>query len=90
MIYTMGGVDDAPHRKAISEWPKSGSSLACRFRFEANEVYIRQDPATEMSSCRGGRNSWESFFKLTEQQVCPRISCPIVRNGAPQKRELFR
>jgi len=90
MIYTMGGVDDAPHRKAISEWPKSGSSLACRFRFEANEVYIRQDPATGDVILSRRPDSGRAFFKLTEQAGVPEDFMSDRQDGAPQKRELFR
>ena len=85
MIYTRGGADDAAHREAIPEWPESGSSLACRF-----PVYVRQDPATGDVILSRRPDSWEGFFKLTEQVGVPGDFMSDRRDGAPQKRKLFR
>ena len=73
---------------------RNGRSQAVRlpadFRFEANEVYIRQDPATGDVILSRRPDSCESFFKLTEQAGVPEDFMADRQDGAPQKRELFR
>jgi antitoxin VapB len=73
---------------------RNGRSQAVRlpadFRFEGNEVYVRQDPATGDVILSRRPDSWESFFKLTEQVGVPGDFMSDREDGAPQKRELFR
>ena len=73
---------------------RNGRSQAVRlpadYRFEANEVYIRQDPATGDVILSRRPDSWESFFKLTEQAGVPADFMSDRQDGAPQKRDLFR
>ena len=73
---------------------RNGRSQAVRlpadFRFEAKEVFIRQDPATGDVILSRRPDSWESFFELTEQAGVPGDFMSDRRDGAPQKRKLFR
>ena len=73
---------------------RNGRSQAVRLpadlRFEANEVYIRQDPATGDVILSRRPDSWEDFFKLTEHAGVPGDFMSDRRDGAPQKRDLFR
>jgi antitoxin VapB len=73
---------------------RNGRSQAVRlpaeFRFEGNEVYVRQDPATGDVILSRRPDSWESFFKLTEQVGVPPDFMADRQDGAPQKRDLFR
>ena len=73
---------------------RNGRSQAVRlpadFRFEGNEVYVRQDPATGDVILSRRPDSWESFFKLTEQADVPGDFMSDRQDGAPQKRDLFR
>jgi antitoxin VapB len=73
---------------------RNGRSQAVRlpadFRFEAKEVYIRQDPATGDVILSRRPDSWEGFFELTEQAGVPGDFMSDRRDGAPQKRDLFR
>jgi antitoxin VapB len=73
---------------------RNGRSQAVRlpaeFRFEAHEVYIRQDPATGDVILSRRPDSWESFFKLTEREGVPGDFMSDRQDGPPQKRELFR
>ena len=73
---------------------RNGRSQAVRlpsdFRFEGKEVYIRQDPTTGDVILSRRPDSWESFFKLTEQ-AGPRIKDFMSerQDRRPQKREVF-
>ena len=73
---------------------RNGRSQAVRlpadFRFEGNEVYVRQDPATGDVILSRRPDSWEGFFKLTEQVGVPGDFMSDRQDGAPQKRKLFR
>jgi antitoxin VapB len=73
---------------------RNGRSQAVRLpvdlRFEGEEVYIRQDPTTGDVILSRRPDSWESFFKLTEQAGVPDDFMSDRQDGAPQKRELFR
>jgi antitoxin VapB len=73
---------------------RNGRSQAVRlpadFRFEAKEVYIRQDPATGDVILSRRPDSWETFFKLTGQAGVPGDFMSDRQDGAPQKRDLFR
>jgi antitoxin VapB len=73
---------------------RNGRSQAVRlpadFRFEAKEVYIRQDSATGDVILSRRPDSWESFFKITEQVGVPEDFMSDRRDRAPQKRKLFR
>jgi antitoxin VapB len=73
---------------------RNGRSQAVRLpvdlRFEGEEVYIRQDPTTGDVILSRRPDSWESFFKLTEQAGVPDDFMSDRQDRAPQKRELFR
>jgi antitoxin VapB len=73
---------------------RNGRSQAVRLpvdlRFEGEEVYIRRDPTTGDVILSRRPDSWESFFKLTEQAGVPDDFMSDRQDGAPQKRELFR
>ena len=73
---------------------RNGRSQAVRlpayFRFEAKEVFIRQDPATGDVILSRRPDSWESFFKLTGQADVPGDFMSDRQDRAPQKRDLFR
>jgi antitoxin VapB len=73
---------------------RNGRSQAVRlpadFRFEGNEVYVRQDPATGDVILSRRPDSWEGFFKLAEQVGVPGDFMSDRRDGASQKRKLFR
>jgi antitoxin VapB len=73
---------------------RNGRSQAVRLpvdlRFEGEEVYIRQDPTTGDVILSRRPDSWESFFKLTEQAGVPDDFMSDRQDEAPQKRELFR
>ncbi|MGA2725236.1 MAG: type II toxin-antitoxin system VapB family antitoxin [Bryobacteraceae bacterium] len=73
---------------------RNGRSQAVRlpadFRFEGKGVYIRQNPATGDVILSRRPDSWESFFKLTEQAGVPGDFMSDRQDGAPQKRKLFR
>ena len=73
---------------------RNGRSQAVRlpadFRFEGSEVYIRQDPTTGDVILSRRPDSWESFFNLTGRAGVPGDFMSDRRDGAPQKRNLFR
>jgi len=73
---------------------RNGRSQAVRlpsdFRFEGNEVYIRQDSKTGDIILSRRPDSWESFFKLTEQLGVPEDFMDDRQDQPPQKRKLFR
>jgi antitoxin VapB len=70
---------------------RNGRSQAVRlpseFRFEGNEVFIRQDPETGDVILSRRPDSWESFFALT--QGVPEDFMTERCDEAPQKRELL-
>ena len=72
---------------------RNGRSQAVRlpseFRFEGNEVFIRQDPETGDVILSRRPDSWESFFALTQEVGVPEDFMTERRDEVPQKRELF-
>ncbi|MBZ5521279.1 MAG: type II toxin-antitoxin system VapB family antitoxin [Acidobacteriia bacterium] len=72
---------------------RNGRSQAVRlpseFRFQENEVYIRQDPATGDVILSRRPESWEEFFELTAHSDVPEGFMSDRRDQPPQKRELF-
>jgi antitoxin VapB len=72
---------------------RNGRSQAVRlpseFRFEGNEVFIRQDPETGDVILSRRPDSWESFFALTQEAGVPENFMTERRDQGPQKRELF-
>lgn len=77
----------------IAKLFRNGRSQAVRlpsdFRFEGKEVYIRQDPATGDVILSRRPDSWESFFKLTEEADVPEDFLSDRQDREPQKRRLF-
>jgi len=73
---------------------RNGRSQAVRlpadFRFEGKEVYIRQDPSTGDVILSRRPESWDNFFKLTEQVGVPEDFMSDRKDRKPQKRDLFR
>ncbi len=71
---------------------RNGRSQAVRlpadFRFEGHEVYIRQDAVTGDVILSRRPESWESFFKLTDETGVPEDFLSDRGDRAPQKREL--
>ncbi|HUI77487.1 MAG TPA: type II toxin-antitoxin system VapB family antitoxin [Bryobacteraceae bacterium] len=59
----------------IAKLFRNGRSQAVRlpsdFRFEGTEVYIRRDPKTGDVILSRRPDSWESFFKLTDETEMP-------------------
>jgi antitoxin VapB len=72
---------------------RNGRSQAVRlpseFRFEGNEVFIRQDPTTGDVILSRRPDSWESFFQLTQQSLVPEDFMSDRADTRPQKRDLF-
>ena len=72
---------------------RNGRSQAVRlpseFRFEGNEVFIRQDPVTGDVILSRRPDSWQSFFALRNEGGVPEDFMTEPRNRKPQKRELF-
>lgn len=72
---------------------RNGRSQAVRlpsdFRFEGSEVFIRQDATTGDVILSRRPESWESFFRLTEQGRVPEDFMSDRQDRTPQKRELF-
>jgi antitoxin VapB len=64
--------------------------LPANFRFEGEEVYIRQDPATGDVILSRRPESWESFFKLVAEAGVPDDFMSDRDDHPPQKRKLFR
>jgi antitoxin VapB len=89
MVYTQRG-DQVPH---IAKLFRNGRSQAVRLpanlRFEGTEVYVRQDPASGDVILSRRPDSWESFFKLTEEAHLPADFLVDRRDRAPQKRRLL-
>jgi len=63
--------------------------LPAEFRFEGNEVFIRQDPKTGDVVLSRRPGSWESFFELTEKTGVPEDFMAERNDQPPQKRKLF-
>jgi antitoxin VapB len=72
---------------------RNGRSQAVRlpseFRFEGDEVFIRQDPATGDVILSRRPDSWDSFFALTEEAGVVEDFLAERCDRSPQKRELF-
>ena len=72
---------------------RNGRSQAVRlpseFRFEGNEVFIRQDPKTGDVILSRRPDSWQSFFALRDKAGVPEDFMTEPRNNKLQKRELF-
>jgi antitoxin VapB len=72
---------------------RNGRSQAVRlpseFRFEGDEVFIRQDPETGDVILSRRPDSWASFFALTGEGAVPEDFMTECRDHAPQKRGLF-
>lgn len=62
--------------KQIAKLFSNGRSQAVRlplaFRFDAKEVFIRQDPATGDVILSQKPNSWDDFFALLKQADVPK------------------
>jgi antitoxin VapB len=71
----------------------NGRSQAVRlpadFRFEGDEVFIRQDPVTRDVVLSRRPESWDSFFKLRQDAGVPDEFMADRQDEAPQKRNLF-
>jgi len=72
---------------------RNGRSQAVRlpadFRFEGNEVFIRQDPESGDVILSRRPESWESFFELTKRHRVPKEFMAVRGDRGPQKRDLF-
>jgi len=72
---------------------RNGRSQAVRlpseFRFQGNEVFIRQDPKTGDVVLSRRPDSWESFFDLTEKAGVPEDFMVKRGDRRPQKRTLL-
>ena len=72
---------------------RSGRNQAVRlpteFRFEGDEVFIRQDPATGDVILSRRPDSWASFFALTEEADVPQDFLQERKDQTPQKRKPF-
>ncbi|HMC30804.1 MAG TPA: type II toxin-antitoxin system VapB family antitoxin [Candidatus Angelobacter sp.] len=72
---------------------RNGRSQAVRlpseFRFQGNEVFIRQDPKTGDVVLSRRPDSWESFFDLTEKAGVPEDFMAKRGDRPPQKRTLL-
>ena len=63
--------------------------LPAEFRFEGEEVFIRQDQTTGDVILSRHPESWDSFFKLRREANVPDEFMADRKDEAPQKRELF-
>lgn len=72
---------------------RNGRSQAVRlpaeFRFEENEVFIRQDPQTGDVVLSRRPDSWEAFFELADEARVPDDFMAERDDHPPQKRKLF-
>ncbi len=72
---------------------RNGRSQAVRlpaeFRFEENEVFIRQDPQTGDVVLSRRPDSWEAFFELADEARVPDDFMTERDDHPPQKRKLF-
>jgi antitoxin VapB len=71
----------------------NGRSQAVRlpadFRFEGNEVFIRQDPTSGDVILSRRPASWDQFFQLAQQADVPMDFMADRKDDTPQKRDLF-
>jgi antitoxin VapB len=71
----------------------NGRSQAVRlpadFRFEGDEVFIRQDQVTGDVVLSRRPESWDGFFKLRQEANVPDEFMADRQDDVPQKRELF-
>jgi len=63
--------------------------LPAEFRFEGDEVFIRQDPVTRDVVLSRRPESWDSFFTLRQDVNVPDEFMADRQDKAPQKRNLF-
>ncbi len=63
--------------------------LPVNYRFECDEVYIRNDPETGDVIISRKPGSWDDFFKLLEAIDVPEDFMAERDNEIPQKRDLF-
>jgi len=63
--------------------------LPADFRFEGNEVFIRQDEITGDVVLSRRPESWDSFFELRQEANVLDEFMADRQDEAPQKRELF-
>jgi antitoxin VapB len=71
----------------------NGRSQAVRLpadlRFEGDEVFIRQDPASGDVILSRRPTSWDRFFDLVRSTGVPEDFLSDRKDDPPQKRELF-
>ena len=63
--------------------------LPATFRFDCEEVYIRQDPETGDVILSKKPGSWDDFFKLADAAGIPADFMADRGNEPPQERSLF-
>ncbi len=63
--------------------------LPVNYRFDCDEVYIRNDPETGDVIISRKPGSWDDFFKLLEAIDVPEDFMAERDNEIPQKRDLF-
>jgi antitoxin VapB len=72
---------------------RNGRSQAVRlpaeFRFDCDEVFIRQDSITGDVILSRRPESWESFFELRSETIVPEEFLADREDVLPQKRPLF-
>jgi antitoxin VapB len=72
---------------------RNGRSQAVRlpaeFRFDGNEVFIRQDPETGDVILSRRPDSWQSFFAFIQKGDVPDDFMTERRDQPPQKRDLL-
>ena len=63
--------------------------LPVNYRFDCDEVYIRNDPETGDVIISRKPGSWDDFFKLLEAIDVPEDFMAERDNEIPQERDLF-
>ena len=63
--------------------------LPVNYRFDCDEVYIRNDPETGDVIISRKPGSWDDFFKLLEAIDVPKDFMAERDNEIPQERDLF-
>lgn len=63
--------------------------LPAAFRFDCNEVYIRQDPETGDVILSRKPGDWEDFFELMKTIEVPADFLADRQDTPPQARDLF-
>lgn len=63
--------------------------LPVKYRFDCDEVYIRNDPETGDVIISRKPGSWDDFFKLLEAIDVPEDFMAERDNEVPQERDLF-